>query len=80
MSLQLERYFLTNIPQYVKFILHDLPVSLFMSHPSLQTAKSVNFGVVARDGLPCTTEIVYIFDSDYLDHRGAFKLYCCVTS
>ena len=60
----------------------DLPVSSFVSHSSLLTAKCVNLAV-ACEWLPFVTEIIHIFHSGYFDCRGAFQTildsYCCVT-
>ena len=59
----------------------DLPVSSFVSHSSLLTAKSVNF-VIARDGFPSHNGNRPFFHSGYFDSRGACQTvldsYCCV--
>ena len=79
-SLRPERYLLAYHRTYNAFFM-DLPVSSFVSHSSLMTAKSVDLGVARW--LPIITEIIRIVHSGYYDCRGAFQtvldLYCCVT-
>ena len=79
-SLQPDRCLLTYRSMYNAFFM-DLPVSSFVSHSSLLTAKSVDLAI-AHDGFPFVTEIVHICHSGYFDIRGAFQTvldsYCCV--
>ena len=49
----------------------DLPVSSFVFHSSLLTAKGVDLAVVRW--LPFVMEIVSIFHSGYFDCRGAYR-------
>jgi len=74
-----------GILEYTQGILMDLPVSSFVCHLFLLTAKSVNL-VVACDGFlsqPFTMGNLHIFDSGCFDYKGAFQTavdsYCCVT-
>jgi len=82
MSLQPKRCLLAYHSTSNAF-LRDLPVSSFMFHSSLLTVKSIDL-VVTHDGFLCTTEMVHIFHSGYLDYRGVFQIvfdsFCCVTS
>jgi len=62
-------------------ILQYIPVSSFVCHSSLLTARSVDL-VVARDGFFFAKEIIHIFYSGYFDYKGTFQTaidsYCCV--
>jgi len=57
MSLQPERYLLVYCSMYNKFFM-DLPVSSFVFHSSLLTAKSIDLMVPPHDGF---LEIACIF-------------------
>ena len=53
----------------------DVPVPSFVFHSSLLIVK-----LIWRLHIFSVTEIIYIFHSSYLDYRGTFHSYCCVTS
>ena len=63
MLLQLDTYH----SMYNAFFM-DLPVSSFVSHSSLLTAKDVDLALAFP--LP---EVIHIFHSSYFDCRGAFR-------
>jgi len=56
---------------YVQYSFMDLPVSSFVFHSSLLTAKSVDLMVPPREGF---LEIIRIFYSGYFNYRCTFRI------